>query len=94
MQKGLKIQKITIYANAILLSPSPHNQMRSYRPSLREIHCLLAKKKNPLTFFKFFIFLSTSGSPDVTAGTVLRGALCDAEDCAGSWFASALASCR
>lgn len=47
-----------------------------------------------LTFFKFFIFLSTSGSPDVTEGSVLHGTFCNSGDGVDSWFPSVLASCK
>lgn len=53
-----------------------------------EKYCLL-EKEYLHTFFKFFIFLSTSGSPVVMAGTVFCGVWAWAGPCC----ASALASC-
>lgn len=58
-----------------------------------EKYCLL-EKESLHTFFKFFIFLSTSGSPVVTAGTVFCRAFCGVFTWAGPCCASALASCR
>lgn len=89
---GLQIQDITIEVNAILLS-SGHLTIRlDLKKHLLEKS--VVHLRNPLAFFKFFIFLSVSGSPDVTAGTALRGVLWDAEDCVDSWLLSALASCK
>lgn len=93
-EAGLQTREVPIDVSAILSSRHLTIGRDLTDHLLQKSAVCYGEKENPLTFFKFLIFLSTSGSPEVTAGAALRGALCGAEDCVESWFASALASCR